>query len=127
MTDYTPKMLAPKLGTDARTLRRFLRDHPIFREGRPGSGKRWAFTDADIEKIAVEFQDWRTRPRKSNSDSLIDDAPGLSHTDAKDPRRVREISKARVDRLEAALKARGLHISQMRERDYTGRTALATG
>lgn len=104
-----------------RTLRRWLRDHSGFEA--PGSGSKWVITTSMMPKIRSEFPKFINRPSKSahktntNGESMIPDHPGLTARQAKDPAAVRKITKERVDRLEAALKARGLHISQMRDRD----------
>jgi hypothetical protein len=115
MAELSAKQVAEKIGTDGRTLRRFLRQDTEYRN--PGSGSRWLFTDADVDAIADRFTEWQGRPKQSTRKPLITDEPGLSYTDAKDPAKVKAMTEARVDRLEAALKARGLHISQMRERE----------
>lgn len=110
---------ASELGTDPKTLRRFLRQDPNFVNA--GSGGRYTFTDDDLPGLRDRFATWQGRPKSSKS-STIEDKPGLPASVARsrkpsDVRAVRDLSTERVDRLEAALKAHGLHISQMRDRE----------
>lgn len=122
MRTFTASEAAAELGTDGKTLRRFLRQDPTFTNA--GSGGRYEFTTADMPKLRERFDAWANRPKNSKSTgvALIADGAGLPHSivrsrNPQDRARVRELSKQRVDRLEAALKAAGLHISQMRDRE----------
>lgn len=119
MKVFTVKELAAELGTDGKTLRRWLRDHSGLEQ--PGSGQPWQITQAQAPKVRAGFAKHTSRPRTAtksdtNGRPLIEDRPGLTHEQAKDPQLVRKITQERVDRLEAALKATGKHISQMRDR-----------
>ena len=122
MKIFSAKDAAAELGTDGRTLRRFLRT-PDSGFTPVGSGGSYSFTTADMPKLKAAFSKWNTRPSrnvvKSNASGrpLIEDRPGLTHTQARDPRLVKKITEERVDRLEAALRATGKHISQMRDRE----------
>jgi hypothetical protein len=119
---FSASEAAAELGTDGKTLRRFLRQDPSFKNA--GSGGRYEFTTADMPKLTEKFNAWHNRPKTSRSvgQPMISDAAGLPHSivrsrDPRDQARVRQLSQERVDRLEAALKAAGLHISQMRDRE----------
>lgn len=127
MKKFTASSAAAELGTDGRTLRRFLRTAdsgftPV------GSGGSYEFTTSDMPKLRANFSKWNSRPSKnavktaSNGETLIPDAPGVSARVANSRARadraaVAKLTAERVDRLEAALRAKGLHISQMRDRD----------
>ena len=50
----TAKAAASKLGTDARTLRKFLRK----KFGVIGQGQRWEVDNADIDALKIEFAAW---------------------------------------------------------------------
>lgn len=115
MRTYTASEAATELGTDGKTLRRFLRQDPTYKNA--GSGGRYEFRTGDMPQLTEKFAEWQNRPKSSKSSgvTLIEDAPGLTYRQAKDPAAVRAISQERVDRLEAALRAAGLHISQMRD------------
>lgn len=122
---FTAKDVATQLNTDPKTLRRFLRQDVEYRN--PGSGGRWMFTEADVEKITPRFEAWQGRPRTTSAGkTMIDDLEGLparvirSKSPA-DRAAVKKLSEERVDRLEAALRQRGLHVSQMKDRDFTAR------
>lgn len=108
---------AAQLNTEGKTLRRFLRQDALYKNA--GSGGRYIFTQDDMEQLAERFNAWRDRPKSSGKNTtLITDEPGLSYSEARtNPAAVKAITEARVDRLEAALRASGLHISQMRERE----------
>lgn len=118
---FSAKDIAIQLETDAKTLRRFLRQDPQYRN--PGSGGRWMFTDQDVEIIRGRFAEWQGRPRTTSvGKTMIEDAEGLParvirSRSMADRAAVKAMTEARVDRLEEALKAKGLHISQMRERE----------
>lgn len=113
MKRYTATEAAKELGTDAKTLRRFLRATDEFDNA--GSGGRYEFSTPDIPLLKASFSRWQSG-KGSRKRAVLGDAPGLSHADAKDPAKVRAITEARVDALEAALRERGLHISQMKDR-----------
>lgn len=122
MRTFSASEAAAELGTDGKTLRRFLRQDSTYKNA--GSGGRYEFTTADMPKLTEKFNAWHNRPKSSKSTgvALIEDQPGLAHSivrsrDPEDQARVRQLSRERVDRLEAALKAAGLHISQMRDRE----------
>jgi hypothetical protein len=120
MKVYSVKELAAELGTDGKTLRRWLRDHSGLEQ--PGSGQPWKITTSQAPKVRSGFEKHINRPKNVSKSSstgapLIDDAPGLTHEQARDPQLVRKITEERVDRLEAALRATGKHISQMRDRE----------
>lgn len=128
----TPKEVADKLGVSAKTLRSFLRRDPKYKS--PGSGGSYdlsRFKFADIEK---EFNAWRNaitpRARRSSAqaEELIAPLSGNSRAlpvtrlrrgevpdDVKQD--ARRINQERINRLEAALLSRGMHISQMRNRE----------
>lgn len=72
-TTMTTEMISAKaaaieLGTDARTLRKFLRsDHCSFEAA--GQGARYEFTSKQLKKLKKEFEGWRDKSSgKSNTD-----------------------------------------------------------
>lgn len=116
----TTREAAEAIGTTAKTLRAFLRQDDTF--GGVGSGAKYAIKDADLPVLKKRFTDWagtRKAPRVEVQDV---DTPGLPasvlyRNDRATRAAVQAQAEARVDRLEALLKERGLHISQMRERE----------
>jgi hypothetical protein len=54
------RAIADNLGTDPKTLRRFLRD-PGTSFTPVGSGGRYSFTQADLAEIRREFEPWQRR------------------------------------------------------------------
>jgi hypothetical protein len=135
MKNYSASEAATELGTDGRTLRRFLRTAdsgftPV------GSGGSYSFSTGDMPKLKSAFEKWNTRPtrtvNKKNTEGgvVIEDRPGLSATVIHsrlrtDREAVAKLSRERVDRLEAALRSKGLHISQMKDREGWKATANA--
>lgn len=118
------KQVAAELKTDARVLRRFLRADASYRNAGPGG--RYEFTEKDMPALQKRFNAWvsenATRPRRSSQAVREDDdtmpASILGRKLTRTERTQRDaISRARVDRLEAALRASGLHIRQIRERE----------
>jgi hypothetical protein len=60
-TTSTPKEVAQEFGTDAKTLRKFLRSiTPI--EDRPGKGGRWSLpaTKKQLTTLRKRFDEWET-------------------------------------------------------------------
>lgn len=119
---------AEKIGTDAKTLRRFIRS-PQSTFKAVGSGARYEFNEKDIPILRKKFEEWRaganvTRKQKSSTPVRAvekfkdNDTPlPVSVLDQRMTRSRREerdrISRERADRLDAALRAAGKHISQM--------------
>ena len=130
---------AELLGTNARTLRVFLRSaHSTFVP--VGSGARYDFTDREIPTLKRRFEAWqragkprpmavaqksgsksprpvsRTTPREKRDAQVWAEEGEVQLPDIRDPRvRARALSDARAaeDRLMLRLVAVGLHISQL--------------
>lgn len=119
--------VAAQLKTTPKVLRRFLRADPTFRNA--GSGGRYNFEKSDLPVLKKRFQAWQEKaaskprtkaPRRTadvegNSDVI--DARLLRSKDPRVQAEIKRRAEARVDRLEKMLKAKGLHISQMKERE----------
>lgn len=54
----TPKELALHLGSDPKTVRKFLRS---LTTERPGKGGRWVIQRSDLEALEARFENWNTR------------------------------------------------------------------
>jgi hypothetical protein len=65
----TAKAAATKLGTDARTLRKFLRK----KQGTVGQGQRWAISADDLPALKAEFDTWAKGAR--STEPKADKAP----------------------------------------------------
>jgi hypothetical protein len=132
------RAVADQLGTDPKTLRRFLRSSassvtPV------GSGGRYAFTNDQLPTMRREFDGWtasqadkpvavtssrKTSPKTKRTQADRDAEVWAEEGDVVMPdiripavrRAVRMAAAARVERLEALLRERGLHISQSRDR-----------
>lgn len=128
--------VAEAIGTNARTLRQFLRSGtstyvPV------GSGARYEFTDSDLPTLTKRFSEWKgggkpttitrkktTRKSKAEVQRTRDEAEwedeGLVELeDIRDPRvrrRVLAAAEAAEARLELLLLARGLHVTQLGDR-----------
>lgn len=57
MATTTPKEFALQLETDARTVRKFLRD-VTPKDEHPGKGSRWAIENRQIRSLTKKFSDW---------------------------------------------------------------------
>ena len=77
----TPKQLALQLGTDARTVRKFLRST----RGLVGQGKRWQIegTKKALEKLTKEFEEWKTTSTRPSTPDT-EEAEGPTKLDADD-------------------------------------------
>ncbi len=56
---YTAKQVATRIGTDAKTLRKFFRS-PASTTEAVGQGGRYEFDAADLPKIKEEFEKWNS-------------------------------------------------------------------
>lgn len=125
----TSKMVASELNTEARTLRRFLRDDPTYRNA--GSGGRYTFTMSDMPTLKKRFAKWQagveSRRAKRDTSGLVN-KPKLQEVEPdvidipKCTPALRRLEREQIDRLENKLKACGLHISQLRDRAEWART-----
>lgn len=130
--------VAELLGTTPRILRQFLRSS-ISSYVAVGSGSRYEFTEKDVPTITRRFAEWTgagkpkpeattpkaTRktgpPAKSDADEAtwIEEGP-IVLEDIRDPRvrrRVQAAAQAAEDRLAQLLLAKGLHITQLGDRE----------
>lgn len=116
--------VAEKLGTDPRRLRRFLRSDNTYRNA--GQGGRYEFTDKDLPTLKKRFAAWDETASKSKATEAPKrrgprEVPAMpvevavKKLTASERKRRDRLSRERVDRLEAALKAKGLHVSQRRD------------
>lgn len=127
------KTVATAIGTDAKTLRRFLRD-PRSTFKAVGSGARYTFTEGDMDELARRFADWAgtkpakpSVPRTTDRDDQADrdakvwaEEGAVVLDDIRNPAvraRVQRVARERAARLDERLMAAGLHISQYRDRD----------
>lgn len=101
--------LAAQIGTDPKTLRRFLRENDSFRN--PGSGKRYVFSAREAASVEKAFRAWDgKRSRRSQTTGDTRPKNKSERTAAEREKRAKE----RVDALETSLRARGVHIDQHR-------------
>jgi hypothetical protein len=131
------KAVAEYLGTEARILRRFLRDKKsTFRA--VGSGSRYTFVEADLPELQRRFRTWlgdkptapRTATRSKPTDPVADQRakdmavwaeeeaqsgcpliPDIR--DVRVRRAVQRTAREQEQRLMERLMAVGLHVSQM--------------
>lgn len=118
MRTYSAAEAAQELKIDSKTLRRLVRSAPSFKNA--GSGGRYVFRSSDLPALKKLVEGHHEKPKgtRARGKTLIEDAPGLPIRVARtDPAAVKKITEERVDRLEAALRATGKHISQMRARE----------
>ena len=72
MATSTPKELALQFETDARTVRKFLRDvTPV--EDHPGKGSRWAIENRTIRSLTKKFTEWEAA--RAAAEAAEDDTP----------------------------------------------------
>lgn len=114
------KMVAEELNTEPRTLRRFLRDDPTYRNA--GSGGRYVFTTRDMPTLKKRFASWQAgveaRRAKRDTTGLVNKSRSSEpEPDVIDiPRctpELRRKEREQIERLEQRLKDCGLHITQI--------------
>lgn len=112
--------VAAELGIAPKVLRQFLRQDETF--GGVGSGSRYEFDPKDLPRLKKRFEAWKGDRALSTVTKLDHDGQlglpveVLRRKDANTRELIRRRAEERVDRLEAMLKERGLHISQQKER-----------
>lgn len=119
----TSKMVATALSTEPRTLRRFLRDDPTYRNA--GSGGRYAFTTRDMDTLKKRFAAWQlgveARRAKRDTSGLVN-KPKTQEVEPdnieipKCTPALRKLEREQIERLDARLKECGLHITQLKDR-----------
>lgn len=57
MSTITPKEFAAKVGSDGRTVRKFLRS-PAGMNDRVGKGSRWAIESKQVASLTKKFRKW---------------------------------------------------------------------
>lgn len=117
---------AKRLGTDPKTLRRFLRWKKSTYEA-VGSTGRYEFADTAIPELQKRFDKWyasKTAAKRPVDDAqtsatpaeaVHDPADRIVLEDIRDPRvreRVRAVQRSQEARLDERLLAAGLHITQ---------------
>jgi DNA-binding transcriptional MerR regulator len=128
--------VAEAIGTNARTLRQFLRSGTSTYVA-VGSGARYDFTEADLPTLTKRFSEWKgggkpstTAKKKTQRKSKAEiqrtrdeaeweDEGMVELQDIRDPRvrrRVLADAAAAEARLEVLLMARGLHVTQLGDR-----------
>lgn len=111
---YSASEAAMRIGTDAKTLRRFLRDNDSYTN--VGSGGRYSFTSKEVTSMAKAFTSWNSSRSKKiapSSQTSAKTSKTTKRTETAAERKRR--ADARVDALEASLKKSGKHISQHQE------------
>lgn len=68
MATITPKELAAELGTDGRTIRKFLRS-PQGLDAKVGKGQRWAIEAKQVRSLKAKFAKW-DEARKAAPEAL---------------------------------------------------------
>lgn len=117
------KMVAAEIGVEPRTLRRFLRDDPTYRNA--GSGGRYVFTASNLPMLKKRFARWQAgvdqRRSKRDTSGLVNRAKAAREEPEvidipKCTPALRKREREQVERLEARLRECGLHITQMTDR-----------
>lgn len=65
---FSAKEAAIECGTDARTLRKFLREF-LPQEEQPGQGGRYSFTKGEITKFKKAFSTWSAKGKAATADA----------------------------------------------------------
>lgn len=122
MDALSSKAVAEHLDTEPRTLRRFLRDDPTYRNA--GSGGRYVFTERDLPTLEKRFAAWLAgvdARRAKRDTSGLQNRPKVN---AEEPETIiipkctpalRRKEAEQVERLEARLRECGLSVSQLRQ------------
>ena len=85
---------ARELGISPRQLRRFMRSHPTF--ATVGMGGRYTFSQDDIETIRASLP--TKKPKDPPELAWLDQTPGFTLAEVRDPRMRREVLEQRRER-----------------------------
>lgn len=86
---FSAKEVAKDFGTDARTFRKFLREH-LPSEDQPGQGGRYTFTKGDIGKLKKAYTAWAdgtAAKKKAAAESAVDGKATPKVKAVKEPKR----------------------------------------
>lgn len=117
------KTAAAALEVNPKRFRQFLRSNAKYQS--PGTGGRYDLSGFSVEQLRADFESWqkvskprisRDEPEELNDDEELEQAEELPALPLGASReQVRAHANARVARLEALLRAKGLHLSQMQD------------
>lgn len=68
MTTITPKEFAAKVGSDGRTVRKFLRS-PEGLDAKVGKGQRWTIEAKQVKSLTTRFNKWIAAKAPTAEDS----------------------------------------------------------
>jgi hypothetical protein len=115
------KSAAAAVGVNPKRLRAFLRSNAA-KYCPPGAGGRYDLSSFTADELRSDYEAWRSAftPRIARTDTLADDCDDDTGDDDTLPLgaprdAVRAQARARVERLEQLLRAKGLHLAQMTE------------
>jgi hypothetical protein len=109
----TTKDLADELGTDGKTLRKFLRSH-LPKDSQPGQGGRYSFEKKDLASLKKAWLKWsekrdaedtkkptdkKTKPEKTPKEKAVEEVDDDEPTDEA----LEEIDDADLEDLDALL------------------------
>lgn len=82
---YTAKQVATRIGTDAKTLRKFFRSAASTVEP-VGQGGRYEFDAADLPKIREQFTNWNEK-KPTRGAQKVNDAPAAETKSTPSPKK----------------------------------------
>ena len=71
MSTITPKEFAAKVGSDGRTVRKFLRSDAGF-DSKVGKGQRWAIEAKQVKSLTTRFNKWNEARQAKQDESPAD-------------------------------------------------------
>ena len=95
MADLNTKQVAAELGTDPKTLRRFVRSHVRSQGGTvgedtPGQGGRYSFDEEDVPKMRELFDAWlaakaaKVTKVEEAEEEILEDSDDVTDEDLED-------------------------------------------
>lgn len=72
MAAMTAQELATELGTDARTIRKFLRS-VTDKENQPGKGARWSIEKKHLRTLRKQYTDWDAARQTAADEAEVDE------------------------------------------------------
>lgn len=119
---YDTAAAAQALGTDSRTLRRFLRRDKTYRNAGPGG--RYSFTQSELLTLRKRYQAWadknsqRHTIARSTRPAIDPEDYDQVITIPKMTPELREQIREQEARLDRRLKEVGLHLSQLNRKEW---------
>jgi hypothetical protein len=114
----TPKELSEKLGSDSKTVRRFLR--ATRPDAKPGQGGRWEIPAADVAKLKTAYAKWTKAQEEAKAKREADKAAKAQQAPAADE--TEPTAERQADVVDQAIANGGLPKAEQAKSEHKARS-----